>query len=84
MDRMNMIKRVFSVAIAASLLSSCAILTVQDVGGGNFYVQGLMPDGAITRAKEFCDGQGKSFLAEKIEPASVIEGRSPSVFFKCV
>ena len=79
-----MIKRVFSVAIAASLLSSCAILTVQDVGGGNFYVQGLMPDGAITRAKEFCDGQGKSFLAEKIEPASVIEGRSPSVFFKCV
>ena len=79
-----MIKRVFSVAIAASLLSSCAILTVQDVCGGNFYVQGLMPDGAITRAKEFCDGQGKSFLAEKIEPASVIEGRSPSVFFKCV
>ena len=79
-----MIKRVFSVAIAASLLSSCAVLTVQDVGGGNFYVQGIMPNGAITRAKEFCDGQDKSFLAEKIEPASIIERRSPQVFFKCV
>ena len=79
-----MITRVLSIAIVASLLSSCAVLTVQDVGGGNFYVQGIMPDGAITRAKEFCDDQGKSFLAEKIEPASIIEGRSPSVFFKCV
>ena len=82
--RINMTNRVLSIAIAASLLSSCAVLTVQDVGGGNFYVQGIMPNGAITRAKEFCDGQGKSFVAEKIEPASIIEGRSPSVFFKCV
>ncbi|MDA9719450.1 hypothetical protein N9U60_03560 [Betaproteobacteria bacterium] len=79
-----MIKRVFSIAIAASLLSSCAVLTVQDVGGGNFYVQGILPNGAITRAKEFCNDQGKSFLAEKIEPASIIEGRSPSILFKCV
>ncbi len=79
-----MIKRVFNIAIATSLLSSCAVLTVQDVGGGNFYVQGILPNGAIARAKEFCDGQDKSFLAEKIEPASIIEGRSPSVFFKCV
>ena len=37
-----MIKRVLSIAISASLLSSCAVLTVQDVGGGNFYVQGIM------------------------------------------
>ena len=79
-----MITRVLSIVIVASLLSSCAVLTVQDVGGGNFYVQGIMPNGAITRAKEFCDGQDKNFLAEKIEPASIIEGRSPSVFFKCV
>ena len=79
-----MITRVLSIAIVASLLSSCAILNVQDVGGGNFYVQGIMPNGAITRAKEFCDDQGKSFVAEKIEPASIIEGRSPSILFKCV
>ena len=81
---MNMIKCVLSIVITASLLSSCAVLTVQDVGGGNFYVQGILPNGAITRAKEFCDGRGKSFLAEKIEPASIIEGRSPSILFKCV
>ena len=79
-----MIKRVSIIAIAATVLSSCAVLTVQDVGGGNFYVQGIMPNGAITRAKEFCSSQDKSFLAEKIEPASIIEGRSPAVFFKCV
>jgi len=79
-----MIKRVLSIAIAASSLSSCAILTVQDVGGGNFYVQGIMPNGAITRAKEFCDVKGKSFLAERIEPASIIERRSPPILFKCV
>ena len=79
-----MIKRVLSIAIAASLLSSCAVLTVQDVGGGNFYVQRILPNGAITRAQEFCDDQGKSFLAAKIEPASIIEGRSPSILFKCV
>ena len=79
-----MIKRVLSIAIATNLLTSCAVLTVQDVGGGNFYVQGIMPNGAIKRAKEFCNDQGKSFVAEKIEPASIIEGRSPSVFFKCV
>ena len=82
--RMNLTKQVFSIAITACFLSSCAVLTVQDVGGGNFYVQGIMPNGAITRAKEFCDGQGKSFVAEKIEPASIIEGRSPSILFKCV
>ena len=79
-----MTKRVSIIAIAATVLSSCAVLTVQDVGGGNFYVQGIMPNGAITRAKEFCSSQDKSFLAEKIEPASIIEGRSPAVFFKCV
>ena len=79
-----MIPRVLSIAIAAILLSSCAVLTVQDVGGGNFYVQGIFPNGAIARAKEFCDGQGRSFVAEKIEPASIIEGRSPSILFKCM
>ena len=83
-ESMNMIKLVLSIAITASLLSSCAVLTVQDVGGGNFYVQGILPNGAITRAKEFCDGQGKSFVAQKIEPASIIEGRSPSILFKCM
>ena len=84
MEGINMIKRLSSIATAESLLSSCAAITVQDVGGGNFYVQGVSSDGAITRAKKFCDGQGKNFLVEKIEPASVIEGRSPSVFFKFV
>ena len=83
-ERMKMIKRVLSIVITASFLSSCAVLTVQDVGGGNFYVQGILPNGAITRAKEFCDGQDKSFVAEKIEPASIIEGRSPSILFKCM
>ena len=82
--RMNLTKQVLSIAITASFLSSCAVLTVQDVGGGNFYVQGILPDGAITRAREFCDDQGKNFVAEKIEPASIIEGRSPSILFKCV
>ena len=72
-----MIKRVSIIAIAATVLSSCAVLTVQDVGGGNFYVQGIMPDGAITRAKEFCDGQGKSFLAEKIPCEVCITDTSP-------
>ena len=60
-----MIKRVLSIAIAASLLSSCAVLTVQDIGGGKFYVQGIMPNGAITRAKEFLMVRAKVFLRKK-------------------
>ena len=56
-----MIPRLLSIAIAASLLSSCAVLTVKMLAE-NFYVQGIMPNGAITRAKEFGDGQGKVFL----------------------
>ena len=72
-----MIKRVLSIAIAASLLSSCAVLTVKDVGGEIFMYKELF-NGAITRAKSFCDGQGKSFLRKKLS-RSIIEGRSPSV-----
>ena len=58
-----MIKRVMSLAIATSFSSSCAVLTIQDIGGRNFYVQGIMPYGTLRGAKEFCDGQDKSFLA---------------------
>ena len=76
-----MIKRVLSIAIAASLLSSCAVLTVQDVGGGNFYVQGIMPNGAITRAKEFCDGQGKKFSCGKNRASLNHRGTQSISFF---
>ena len=79
-----MIPRVLSIAIAASLLSSCCRSNRPRCWRRKFLYKELSPNGAITRAKEFCDGQGKSFLAEKIEPASVIEGRSPSILFKCV
>ena len=77
-----MIRQISIIAFASILLSSCAVLTVEDVGDGNYYVNGVLADGAIQRAKDFCREKNKTFVAKRIEQADTT-GRWPSVFFTC-
>jgi len=80
-----MIRRISIIAYAGILLSSCAVLTVKDVGDGSYYVEGVLADGALKRAEKFCAEKNKKFVAIKIESGGAFsgDGATPSVLFKC-
>ena len=52
-----MIRRISIIAFASILLASCAVLTVEDVGDGNYYVNGVLADGAIYREQKTSAGR---------------------------
>ena len=64
-----MIRQVVSIVVMSSLFVSCStftIFTVKDIGGGKYYVEGILPNDAIRKAQEFCNKQNKE-VADEIE-----------------
>ena len=80
-----MIRQVVSIVVMSSLFVSCSmfsVFTVKDIGGGKYYVEGILPNDAIRKAQEFCNKQNKEVADERIE-ASAAAGYNPSLLFTC-
>jgi len=80
-----MIRQVVSIVVMSSVFVSCATFTVfpvKDIGGGKYYVEGILPNDAIRKAQEFCKKQNKEVADERIEAAATA-GYNPSLLFTC-
>mgnify|MGYP001302312739 FL=1 len=77
-----MIRQALSIVVMSSVFVSCAAFTVKDIGGGKYYVEGILPNDAIRRAQEFCKKQNKEVADERIEAAAAA-GYNPSLLFTC-